>query len=168
MVKFGTRKSCADSCVFYESHGRDLLIMVTYVDDILMISANNSLIAKLKIYLSAELKSLGRVSFCLGVEFRQEENCICMSQKRYIQEILGRFGMLETNPVSTPLDPNQKLRPCLKEESEPDAFPQRTRGSHDIRCHLYKRPDISFAISYLSQFSMCYDSSRPQSEFYVI
>lgn len=73
--RFGAKRSSADPCIFFKGHGQDLLIIVVYVDDILVASRDKSEIRKLKRFLTGELeiKSLGQLRYCLGIEFHQDE-----------------------------------------------------------------------------------------------
>nr|CAH7744961.1 unnamed protein product [Callosobruchus chinensis] len=102
----------ADPCVFTKGEGEDVVIIVTYVDDLLIASRNKGAISSLKGKLSKkfEIKDLGSVNHCLGMEFSRKGNVISVTQRAYILEVLDRFNMTEANPVSTPLDPNTKLR----------------------------------------------------------
>ncbi|CAK9813843.1 Retrovirus-related Pol polyprotein from transposon TNT 1-94 [Anthophora plagiata] len=160
--KFGAKKSSADSCIFFKGHGRNLLIIATYVDDILVASEDDSEICRLKRFLSKEfdVKSLGRVEYCLGIEFRQDEDGISMSQRRYILDILERFGMSEAKSVSTPMDPNVRLSPGGGSDSKSEQFPYRELVGALMYVATCTRPDISFAVSYLSQFGTCHDSTH--------
>ena len=56
-----------------------------------------------------DVKDLGLVQHCLGLEFTQNNNEIEMSQKAYTAEILERFGMEDFKPAVTPLEPGTKL-----------------------------------------------------------
>lgn len=162
LSRFGAKKSTADPCVFLKGHGPDLLIIAAYVDDILVASRNESEICKLKRFLANELeiKSLGNVKYCLGIEFHQNETGISMNQSGYIQDILGRFGMSNANPVSTPLDANVKLVPSTEGGSGRESLPYRELVGALMYVATCTRPDISFAVSYLSQFGTCYDSTH--------
>jgi hypothetical protein len=53
---------------------------------------------------------LGELSFFLGLQIRQRNQGIFVSQTKYIIEILKRFGMEDCKPVITPMQTNCKLR----------------------------------------------------------
>lgn len=68
--------------------------------------------------------------------------------------MLKRFGMENSRPVSTPLDPGLKLRKIDESETErTEIFPFREL----IGCLMYlaigTRPDIAYAVNHLSQFN---------------
>lgn len=83
-----------------------------------------------------------------------------MNQGSYIQDILKRFGMANANPVSTPLDPNVKLVPSNEDKLRGASLPYRELVGALMYVATCTRPDISFAVSYLSQFGTCYDSTH--------
>jgi hypothetical protein len=99
--------------------GEDITFIAVYVDDILVASRNRNMISKIEKFVSCrfELKSLGDVRSCLGVEFEQRDGRVTeqrdgrvtMHQRGYVNEILARFGMIDCKPVATPTDPGTRL-----------------------------------------------------------
>jgi hypothetical protein len=72
----------------------------------------------------------------------------------YINELLKKFGMFDSKPVCTPLDPGVRL---LKSEEAPDEnLPYRELVGALTYLSTATRPGISFAVSYLGQFNNCY------------
>jgi hypothetical protein len=57
-----------------------------------------------------EMSLLGELSFFLGLQIRQINQGIFISQTKYIREMLKRFGMEDCKPVITPMQTNCKLR----------------------------------------------------------
>lgn len=55
------------------------------------------------------MTDMGLLHFFLGLEIWQDQRGIFISQRRYVQELLQAFDMQECKPISTPMDPNQKL-----------------------------------------------------------
>lgn len=56
-----------------------------------------------------DVKDLGNIKHCLGLEFTRNEKEISIKQRGYINDMLDRFGMLDCKPMSTPLEPGLKL-----------------------------------------------------------
>jgi hypothetical protein len=56
-----------------------------------------------------EMKDLGEIHYCLGLEIWREDNKTMVTQSKYTREILERFNMNECKTVSTPLEHNAKL-----------------------------------------------------------
>jgi hypothetical protein len=53
---------------------------------------------------------LGELSFFLGLQIRQRNQGVFISQTKYIREMLKRFGMEDCKPVITPMQTSCKLR----------------------------------------------------------
>ena len=60
-----------------------------------------------------EITDLGEPNKLIGIEItRDKENgTLTISQTKYIEAILEKYGLENANSVSTPLDPNIKLEP---------------------------------------------------------
>jgi hypothetical protein len=56
-----------------------------------------------------EMSLLGELSFFLGLQIRQSNQGIFISQTKYIREMLKRFGMEDCKPIITPMQTNCKL-----------------------------------------------------------
>ena len=57
-----------------------------------------------------EMSLLGELSFFLGLQIRQRNQGIFISQTKYIKEMLKRFRMEDCKPITTPMQTNCKLR----------------------------------------------------------
>jgi hypothetical protein len=88
-----------------------VVYLVVYVDDLLITGNNESYIASIKKELKKgfEMTNLGHLHYYLGIEVIQNPKYIFISQKKYIGELLNKFGMAECNLVSTPMEHNLKL-----------------------------------------------------------
>eukprot|EP00253_Pinus_taeda_P004942 PITA_04942 len=100
-----------DATLFVKKVGKIDVYLVVYVDDLLMTGNNESYIASIKKELRKgfEITDLGNVHYCLGIEVTQHPKSIFLSQKKYIGDLLNRFGMTECNPLTTPMEQNIKL-----------------------------------------------------------
>ncbi|XP_070023045.1 uncharacterized mitochondrial protein AtMg00810-like [Nicotiana sylvestris] len=56
-----------------------------------------------------EMTDVGLMSYYLGLEVKQMEDGIFISQESYTKEILKKFNMLDCNPVNTPMESGTKL-----------------------------------------------------------
>eukprot|EP00253_Pinus_taeda_P029118 PITA_29118 len=113
---------------------------------------NESYIASIKKELgkSFEITDLGYVHYYLGIEVTQHPKSIFLSQKKYIGDLLNRFGMTECNPLSTPMEQNLKLTSIEGKEFEDETKYRQLVGS--LIYLTTTRPDISFAVGILSRF----------------
>eukprot|EP00253_Pinus_taeda_P006525 PITA_06525 len=117
-----------------------------------MTGSNESYIASIKKELgkSFEMTDLGYVHYYLGIEVTQHPKSIFLSQKKYVGDLLNRFGMTECNPLTTPMEQNLKLTSIEGKEFE-DATKYRQLVGN-LNYLTTTRPDISFAVGILSRF----------------
>jgi hypothetical protein len=52
---------------------------------------------------------IGYLHYYLGIEVTRNPKHLFISQKKYIGELLNKFGMANCNSISTPTDQNMKL-----------------------------------------------------------
>lgn len=97
-----------DSCLYMSKRNKQLLLVVVYVDDILISSTDESWTHEIKIKLKNyfEIKDLGKASYCLGLEIKQDNEVMTITQTKYINDMLKRFNMENCKPVKTPIEKN--------------------------------------------------------------
>eukprot|EP00253_Pinus_taeda_P022899 PITA_22899 len=67
---------------------------------------------------SFEMNDFGYVHYYLGIAVTQHPKSIFLSQKKYIGDMLNRFGMTECNPLTTLMEQNLKLTSIEGKEFE--------------------------------------------------
>jgi hypothetical protein len=94
----------ADQSVYHSQTG---LIIITYVDDFLLIGPQGEEMRKLKRQLSKEfdMKDLGPCQYFLGVRIVRGSDRITLCQDAYIRKSIEQLGMQDCRTVVTPLDP---------------------------------------------------------------
>jgi len=97
-----------DTTMFVKKVWKIVVYIVVYVDDLLMTGNNESYIASIKKLLKKgfDMNKLGHLHYYLGIEVTQNPKYIFISQKNYIGELFKIFGMVECNPLSTPMERN--------------------------------------------------------------
>ncbi|XP_026399950.1 uncharacterized protein LOC113295832 [Papaver somniferum] len=96
------------------------------------------------------MSDMGLLKCFLGIEVHQSEDGVFISQSKYAEKVLKKFGMLGYNPTSTPLVVNEKLK---KDDGERKVDETYYRGLIGNLLYLtHTRPDIMFASSMLSRF----------------
>ena len=55
------------------------------------------------------MNDMGYVHYYLRIEVTRHLKIIFLSQKKYIGDLLNRFGMVECNPLTTPMEHTLKL-----------------------------------------------------------
>ena len=93
LTEMSFRQSNADPCVFSKTMGNEIIILLVWVDDIIIISSSSELLKSLKSKLSSRfnMKDLGELSSFLGIDFVITDDCITMSQSRYLSNVLQKF-----------------------------------------------------------------------------
>lgn len=89
------------------------LIIAIYVDDIPILSNNLSALTAAKAELSSafSMTNLGPLEFCLGVQVLRDrhQGTIRLTQQKFVEEILIKYGMASCRPISTPLPVSNRL-----------------------------------------------------------
>lgn len=95
-----------DATLFVKKVRKIMVYLVVYVDDLLMTRNNESYIASIKKELKKgfEMTDLGHLHYYLGIEVTQDPKYIFISQYNYIGELFKRFGMVDRNPISAPME----------------------------------------------------------------
>lgn len=160
VTQLGFQRLNSDTCL-YKCPEKDLFIIL-YVDDILLFGSNISGIKWIKEKLSDyfKMKDLGDVKNFLGLEISRnlERGTIELSQQSYVDKILDTFGMKDCRAASTPMDLNCKW---VRSEKCTDKPFKELLGCLQYLT-LMSRPDITIAVSILSQFQ-----SMPGDEHWV-
>ena len=104
-------RSEADHFVFYCHSLGGVILLVVYVDDIIIMGDDDVGIGQLKTHLHSyfQTKDLNRLKYFLGIEVAQSAHGVCISQKKYALNILEEIGMLDSQSIDIPLDPNAKF-----------------------------------------------------------
>jgi hypothetical protein len=107
----GFRKGSADNNLYIKVSQGNILLIEVYVDDIIFGSDDDKLSQKFAKDMQSEFKMslLGELSFFLGLQIRQSNQGIFISQTKYIIEMLKRFGMEDCKPIITPMQTSCKL-----------------------------------------------------------
>jgi hypothetical protein len=163
LLPYGFALSAYDPCVLIHSSGN--LFIAIYVDDISIFGPSDDLTENLITALKTEfeVKDLGGIHWLLGIKIDLTDDGITLSQRTYIDKILERFGMQDCHSVSTPLDPNHKLRSGTSDERTDDI----TLYQQIIGSLMYTvtgtRPDLAYSVTHLSQFSSAPTSTHLQA-----
>lgn len=158
LIKLGYKQCKNEPCVFIKrKNNNSIVIIALYVDDFFVFynDFNEVKILKASLENNFKIKDLGPITHALGmkIERDRDKHEIKISQKQYLISVLTRFGMLECNPVRTPLEPNVKLS-SAKGETNEEKLPYQQLIGTLMYLSVTTRPDISFAVSYLSQFNI--------------
>ncbi|GJS74246.1 putative ribonuclease H-like domain-containing protein [Tanacetum coccineum] len=143
-----------DKTLFIKRVKDDILLVQVYVDDIIFGSTKKSLCTDFEqiMHKRFQMSSIGELTFFLGLQVKQKEDGIFISQDKYVGEILKKFGFSSIRTASTPMETNKAL---TKDED-----------GKDVDVHLYRsmigslmyltssRPDIMFSVCACSRFQV--------------
>ncbi|MBW0529554.1 hypothetical protein O181_069269 [Austropuccinia psidii MF-1] len=153
LASTGFKAAVSDPCVFYRNNNCPIWIFV-HVDDIAILRED---LDKFKKEIGQEFKTklLGQANLFLGIKIYQDVDSIRLSQEHYVESILDLYGMYNCRSVATPLIPNEHLLAATESKSEEfkklELNYRSAIGSLSY-ISMATRPDISYAVSALSQF----------------
>lgn len=158
LTKLNYKRSNLEPCLYIKRQNNLLTVVALYVDDFFIFSNDVNNTNMLKEYLNAQfkVKDLGEARQSLGVRIVRDydKGCITLDQETYIDQILKKFNMSECKSVDTPMDKNVCLENSNNTCNENIPY-QRLIGSL-MYLAVLTRPDIAYAVSFLSQFNNCY------------
>ncbi|KAM1556532.1 hypothetical protein TB2_040114 [Malus domestica] len=97
-----------------------------------------------------EMTDIGLMAYYLGIEVKQNEEGIFISQESYTKEILKKFKMDDCKPISTPVECGVKLTKHDQGESvDPTFFKSLVGSLHYLTC---TRPDILYVVGLISRY----------------
>src|SRR3954467_4322897 len=101
----------SDASLFVYHQGSDTAYLLLYVDDIILTASTAGLLSQLTSRLQAEfaIKDLGPLHYFLRVEVGRRPDGFFLHHAKYANEVLERAGMLNCNPVATPVDTKANL-----------------------------------------------------------
>nr|GEU53363.1 hypothetical protein [Tanacetum cinerariifolium] len=125
-----------------------------YVDDIIFGSTNKELCKAFEKLMKDkfQMSSTRELTFFLGLQVKQKDDGIFISQDKYVAEILRKFGFSDVKSASTPIETE---KPLLK---DPDG--------EDMDVHIYRSmigslmyltssiPDIMFVVCACARFQV--------------
>ncbi|GJV67870.1 retrovirus-related pol polyprotein from transposon TNT 1-94 [Tanacetum coccineum] len=94
----------------------------------------------------------GKLTFFLGLQVKQKEDEIFISQDKYVTEILKKFGFSDVKTASTPMETH---KPLLKDADGEDVDEHLYRSMIGSLMYLTSsRPDIMFAVCACARFQV--------------
>ncbi|GKD73442.1 putative ribonuclease H-like domain-containing protein [Tanacetum coccineum] len=150
----GFQRGQIDKTLFIKRVKGDILLVQVYVDDIIFGSTRNEMCTEFEkmMHKKFQMSSMGELTFFLGLQVTQKDDGIFISQDKYVDEILKKFGFLTMKTASTPMETS---KPLLKDSE-----------AEDVDVHLYRsmigslmyltalRPDIMFAVCACTRFQV--------------
>ena len=125
------------------------MLLLVYVDDGLVTGSSTDLIARTKSDLKTrfEMTDSGKCAFVL---VDGPDGSVTMCQRRYVDDILKRFAMDECKAVTSPVDISSRL--VSSDSATKVNAPFREAVGALMHLMTATRPDIAFAVGYVSRF----------------
>jgi hypothetical protein len=122
------------------------------LDDLVITGSSQKEIQKFKLEMMKMYKmtDLGLLHYYMGIEVKQRQSGLLLSQANYAKRVLEKAGMKGCNPFKIPMEPKTRLS---KENTNPlvDATSYRSLvGS--LMYLVDSRPDLAFSVGYVSSF----------------
>ncbi|GJQ95863.1 putative ribonuclease H-like domain-containing protein [Tanacetum coccineum] len=150
----GFQRGQIDKTLFIKRVKGDILLVQVYVDDIIFGSTRNEMCTEFEkmMHKKFQMSSMGELTFFLGLQVTQKDDGIFISQDKYVDEILKKFGFLTVKTASTPMETSKSLLKDAEVE--------------DVDVHLYRsmigslmyltasRPDIMFVVCACARFQV--------------
>lgn len=162
MITYGYSRSQYDSCVYNKTlSSRNSIYLFLYIDDMLMAckQIEELEILKDKLCSEFEMKDLNPATRILEMHIIRDRNSrtLFLSQTEYMENVLNKFRMKDSKPISTPLGAHFRL--SKQQEPKEDAkveFMKKITYSSVVGCTIYaivcSRPDLTYGILVVNRF----------------
>ena len=154
VCSIGFEVSKYDPCLYIKHVDGQCILLLVYVDDVIITGSSATTIEEIKQQLKKrfEMTDSGACKFVLGIELIDNgSSSVTLCQRRYIDDILKRFGMDQCKPVASPVDISLKMTPST-EDNKPVDVPYREAVGALMHLMCATRPDIAFAVGMVSRF----------------
>ncbi|WVZ93749.1 LOW QUALITY PROTEIN: hypothetical protein U9M48_039706 [Paspalum notatum var. saurae] len=161
LLKSGFVMGSVDKTLFLLSHGGDTLII--YVDDIIFGGSSHALVSSFAEQMSRkfEMSLMVELQFFLGLQIKQGPEGTFVHQAKYTRDILKKFEMGDSKPMTTPMSTNT----ALDADEDGEAVDQK-EFREMIGSLLYltaTRPDIQFAVCLCARYQASPRTSHRQA-----
>lgn len=151
LLEFGFVCSKLDPSLFVCIRGKDIIMLLLYVDDMIITGNSSYLLTTVleKLNKSFRMKDLGQLSYFLGIQVHHHSEELFLSQQKYAEDILAVAGMSDCSSMPTPLP--------LQLDRVPDQlvlFPNPTYFrslAGKLQYLTLTRPDIQYAVNFVCQ-----------------
>ena len=155
LVEKGFSMGKVDKTVFIKHLNNDILVVQIYVDDIIFCATKHILCEEFASSMSQKFETslMGELSFILGLQIKQTDSDIFISQGKYARELVKRFGMDSAKESFIPMAHNAKLD---LDENGKKVDERLYRGMIGSLLYLTaSRPDIMFSVCICARFQSC-------------
>ncbi|WVZ84354.1 LOW QUALITY PROTEIN: hypothetical protein U9M48_031394 [Paspalum notatum var. saurae] len=163
LLKSGFVMGSVDKTLFLLSRGGDTLIVQIYVDDIIFGGSSHALVSSFAEHMNREFEMslMGELQFFLGLQIKQGPEGTFVHQAKYTRDILKKFEIGDSKPMTTPMSTNT----ALDADEDGEAVDQKEfRGMIGSLLYLMAtRPDIQFAVCLYARYQASPRTSHRQA-----
>nr|GFA79738.1 hypothetical protein [Tanacetum cinerariifolium] len=118
LLQNGYKRGKIDKTLFIKKDKDHIMLVQVYVDDIIFRSTKKFLCDEFEALMHKrfQMSSMRELTFFLGLQVKQSEKGIFISQDKYIAEILKKFDSSSVKTASTPIETQ---KPLMKDEVTP-------------------------------------------------
>jgi hypothetical protein len=141
-----------DKTPFLLRQGDDILIVQVYVDDIVFGGSSHFLVVRFAEDMSEEfeMSMMGELQFFLGLQIKQAKEETFVHQAKYMKDVLKKFKMDDSKPLSTPMSTTTTLD--VDEDGEPVDQKEYQSMIGSLLYLTATRPDIQFSVCLCTRF----------------
>lgn len=164
LKRFGLQSSDADPCLYFRRNNKEVLFVLIWVDDGLVISVDGNLVKQVIEYLKKyfEMRCTPANHFVgISITRNRRDKILYLSQPDYINKILKKFHIIDCHPKNLPAEPGCRLIQNVGEDPL-DNVPYREAIGSLLYLTIISRPDIAFAVGQAAQFS-----EEPQKHHWI-
>nr|GEZ40964.1 putative ribonuclease H-like domain-containing protein [Tanacetum cinerariifolium] len=143
------QRGMIDKTLFIKRDKIDILLVQVYVN-IIFGSTRKEMCTEFEkmMHKKLQMSSIGELTFFLRLQVKQKEDGIFISQDKYVNEILDKFGFFDVKTASTPMETHKNLLKDEKREDVDENLYRSTIGS--LMYHTSLRPDIMVQVNFIA------------------
>jgi Reverse transcriptase (RNA-dependent DNA polymerase) len=152
LLSFGFSASIYDPSMFLAHHQGHILILLVYVDDIIVTGSDPVQVDQCIQHLNSRfvIRDLGQLHFFLGIEATHNKEGICLTQTKYLTDLLKRVNMMNCKSVLSPMASGTILSTTGVDPCKDPSLYRSVIGA--LQYATLTRPDISYSVNKLSQY----------------
>ena len=152
MLSHGFIRGKVDQTLFIKREDGELIVTQVYVDDIILGLTKDELAHGFSKLMQAkfEMSMIGELIHFLGLQIRQQDLGISLSQSKYAKNLVKKFSLESASSVRTPMSPNVKLTVDLLGKNVDPSLYRSMIGS--LLYLTASRLDISYSVGVCARY----------------
>lgn len=149
----------AELCLYIKRVGTSWVLVAVYVDDLAWLANDEKMLRACQGVLGARfiVTDLGALAWFLGMAITRKAGIVTIDQGAYITDALEKFGMVDCNALSTPIDTSERLTKDMApindiERADMAAIPYRSAVGTLMYLAISTRPDIAVAVNMAARY----------------